>query len=248
MLAGMAKPQFGLVIIPIIFLGFQLWRHGSSIRPLLRTIAGALLVYVLLGAPLMLDPIRYGDQLWVNAATRPMVSLFAFNPWGLLVGFEVPDGNLAYVGVVLFVLGLLAATAPLWRHQDLPALLAAGCLVVFAFYFLPTRAHERYLFPAMALLAPFAAISARSLVAYLALTAAFAGGLLYALTFINSAAVAEPLADILRAGPTVWVLGLILMGAAGAEVWLLLRREGLARLAADAGHVPDPLDSGQHAG
>jgi small-conductance mechanosensitive channel len=149
---------------------------------------------------------------------------------------------------VLLVIGLLAATIPLWRHQDLPALLAAGCLVVFAFYFLPTRAHERYLFPAMALLAPFAAISARNLVAYVALTAAFAAGLLYALTYINRAAVAEPLTEILRAGPTVWILGILFIGAACAELWLLLRRDGLARLAADAGDVPDPLDSSQHAG
>jgi dolichyl-phosphate-mannose-protein mannosyltransferase len=248
MLAGMAKPQFGLVIIPIIFVAVQLWRHRSGIRPLLRTMGGALAVYVLLGVPLLLDPIRYADQLWVNAATRPMVSLFALNPWGLLVGFEIPDGNLAFIGVVLLVIGLLAATIPLWRKQDLPALLAAGCLVVFAFYFLPTRAHERYLFPAVALLAPFAAMSARSLGAYAALSLAFAAGLLYALTFINSAAVAPPFTNVLRARPTVWVIGVILIGAAGVEVWLLLRREGLARLATDAGHVADPLDPRQHPG
>ncbi|HYN63106.1 MAG TPA: hypothetical protein VES36_00760, partial [Candidatus Limnocylindrales bacterium] len=224
MLAGMAKPQFGLVAIPLVFVAFRLWRTPSGIRPLVRTAMGAMGVYVLVAAPLLLDPARYANQLWENAANRPFVSLFAFNPWGLLVGFEVPDGNLAWAGVALLVTGLLAATIPLWRRQDLPALLVAGSLVVFAFYLLPTRAHERYLFPAMALLAPFAAVSLRSLAAYLALSAAYAASLLYALTYINSAAVPEPMYDVLRAAPSVWVIGLILIGAACVEVWLLVRQ------------------------
>jgi dolichyl-phosphate-mannose-protein mannosyltransferase len=227
MLAGMAKPQFGLVIIPVVFVALWLWRTPAGIRPLARTALGALAVYVVLGAPLLLDPVRYADQLLENAGTRPFVSLFALNPWGLLVGFEVPDGWLAVVGAILLVIGLLAATIPLWRRQDLVALLVAGTLIVFAFYFLPTRAHERYLFPAMALLAPFAVLSLRGLATYLVLSAAFAASLLYALTYINSAAVPEALLGVLRATPSVWVVGLVLIGAACAEVWLLVRQSKL---------------------
>jgi dolichyl-phosphate-mannose-protein mannosyltransferase len=227
MLAGMAKPQFGLVIIPVVFVALWLWRTPAGIRPLARTALGALAVYVVLGAPLLLDPVRYADQLLENAGTRPFVSLFALNPWGLLVGFEVPDGWLAVVGAILLVIGLLAATIPLWRRQDLVALLVAGTLIVFAFYFLPTRAHERYLFPAMALLAPFAVLSLRGLTTYLVLSAAFAASLLYALTYINSAAVPEALLGVLRATPSVWVVGLVLIGAACAEVWLLVRQSKL---------------------
>jgi Gpi18-like mannosyltransferase len=224
MLAGMAKPQFGLVLIPVVFVAFRLWRSPSGVRPLARTVIGTLGVYAIIAAPLLLDPLRYADQLWQNANNRPFVSLFALNPWGLLVGFEIPDGNLAWVGVSLLVIGLLAATFPLWRRDDLPALLAAGCLVVFAFYFLPTRAHERYLFPAMALLAPFAAVSLRSLAAYLALSAAFAASLLLALTHINTAAAPNPMLEALRAAPSVWVIGLSLIAAACAETWLLVHR------------------------
>jgi dolichyl-phosphate-mannose-protein mannosyltransferase len=222
-LAGMAKPQFGLVIIPIVFVAFRLWRSPTGIRPLARTATGMLAMYAIVAAPLLLDPIRYADQLWQNASNRAFVSLFALNPWGLLVGFEVPDGGLAVIGAGLLVIGLLAATIPLWHRQDLGALLVAGSLVVFAFYFLPTRAHERYLFPAMALLAPFAVVSLRGLAAYLLLSAAFAASLLYALTYINVAAVPEALRDALRAAPSVWVIGIMLMGAACVEVWLLVR-------------------------
>lgn len=228
-LAGMTKPQFGLVIIPVVFVALHFWRTRSSFRPLLRTVVGAVVAYIVVAVPLLLDPARYADQLWENAVFRPFVSLFALNPWGLLVGFEIPDGNLAWVGITLLLIGLVAATLPLWRRQDLPALLAAGSLVVFAFYFLPTRAHERYLFPAMALLAPFAAVSLRSLAAYLALSAAFAASLLHALTYINPGGVPQPLRDILRADPAVWLIGLVLIGAACAEVWLLVRDPHLVR-------------------
>jgi Gpi18-like mannosyltransferase len=228
-LAGMTKPQFGLVIIPVVFVALHFWRTRSSLRPLLRTVVGAVVAYIVVAAPLLLDPARYADQLWENAVFRPFVSLFALNPWGLLVGFEIPDGNLAWVGVTLLLIGLAAATLPLWRRQDLPALLAAGSLVVFAFYFLPTRAHERYLFAAMALLAPFAAVSLRSLAAYLALSAAFAASLLYALTYINPGAVPDPLREILRADPAVWLIGLTLIGAACAEAWLLVQDPHLVR-------------------
>jgi hypothetical protein len=56
-----------------------------------------------------------------------------------------------------------------------------GVFVVFAFYFLPTRVHERYLFPAMAILAPLAAANWSVLAGYLLLTAGFAASMLYAL-------------------------------------------------------------------
>jgi dolichyl-phosphate-mannose-protein mannosyltransferase len=237
-LAGMAKPQFGLVIIPIAFVAFRLLRSPAGIRPLARTAMGMLAAYVVMGAPLLLDPVRYADQLWQNAGNRAFVSLFALNPWGLLIGFEVPDGGLAVVGAGLLLIGLLAATIPLWRRQDLAELLAAGSLIVFAFYFLPTRAHERYLFPAMALLVPFAVVSLRGLAAYIVLSAAFAASLLHALTYINAGAVPDRIYQVLRSPPSVWVIGITLIGAACLEVWLLIRDARLLR-------PPTPVTSRQ---
>lgn len=224
-LAGMTKPQFGLVVLPVAVVAFRRWRSSGGIRPVLRAALGGLVAYALVAAPLLLDPIRYADQLWENASNRPFVSLFALNPWGLFVGFEVPDGGLATVGVVLLLIGLGAATIPLWRRQDLPTLLAVGALIVFAFYFLPTRSHERYLFPAMALLAPFAAVSLRSLLAYLVLSLAFAASLLHALSYASPRAIAEPLRELMLTDAAPWVIGLPLIAAACAHVWLLIRRD-----------------------
>jgi hypothetical protein len=189
----------------------------------LRVVLGGLVTYALLAAPLLLDPVRYADQLWQNASNRPFVSLFALNPWGVLVGFEVPDGELAIIGLGLLVVGLVGATIPLWRRQDLYALLASGTLVVFAFYFLPTRSHERYLFPALALLAPFAAASLRFLVPYLVLSAAFAASLVHALAYAAPSSLEPALVRLMRMDLAPWVIGLPMIGAALAITWLLLR-------------------------
>jgi Gpi18-like mannosyltransferase len=221
-LAGMAKPQFGLVVILLAVAVVQAVRQQRSLRPAVRSTVAAIATYAVIAAPLLLDPIRYVDQLGSIASYKPMTSLFAMNPWGLFIGFEKPDGNLVYVGAALLIGGLFASAVPVWRRQDLATLLAASALVIFAIYFLPTRAHERYLFPAMALLAPFAAVSWRGLVAYIALSAAFGASLLYALTFINRAALTPELFDVLRTPPTVWVIGLTMMAAALAWVWLLV--------------------------
>ena len=227
-LAGMTKPQFGLVVLPVAVAAFRRWREGGGIRPLVRAALGGLVMYAVIATPLLLDPLRYADQLWENASNRPFVSLFALNPWGLLVGFEVPDGGLATVGAVLLVLGLAASMIPLWRRQDLPTLLAVGALVAFAFYFLPTRSHERYLFPAMALLAPFAAVSLRSLLAYLVLSAAFAASLLHALAYASPGSLDPGLGELLRTDAAPWLIGVPLIGAAFAHVWLLVRRDWLS--------------------
>ena len=233
-LAGLAKPQFGLVVILVGVAAFQATRQERSPRPIVRSVVAAIATYAVIATPLLLDPIRYAAQLGSIASYQPMTSLFAMNPWGLFIGFEKPDGNLVYVGGALLLAGLGAATVPVWRRQDIAVLLAAGTLVIFAVYFLPTRAHERYLFPAMALLAPFAAVSWRSLVAYLALSAAFAASLLYALSFINRGALTPEIYDVMRAPPTVWVIGLTMMAAALGLVWLLVGGTAARRLESPA--------------
>jgi hypothetical protein len=98
-------------------------------------------------------------------------------------------------------------------------------LIVFAFYFLPTRVHERYLFPAIALLAPFAATSRWSLAAYIAISLAFAASLMASLSMSMPQSFGRlPFADVLLTTAGLWAQGLILASAASAQVWLMLRR------------------------
>ncbi|MDQ4035782.1 MAG: phospholipid carrier-dependent glycosyltransferase, partial [Chloroflexota bacterium] len=89
------------------------------------------------------------------------------NPWsGLGDTFQRGDdgaiglavGSLALswqqVGTMLFVAAALLALVLVARRDDLTGILLASLLIAVAFFVLPTRVHERYLFPALALAAP----------------------------------------------------------------------------------------------
>jgi hypothetical protein len=231
-LAGLVKPQFGLALLPVVAVAAIRSRELRSWRPLMSAALGGCAAYVLVAAPLALHPGRYLGLLVNTAAFQPYTSLNAFNPWGLLVGFEVPDDPYVGAGTALLVGGLAASLLPLRRGRDLGALLAAGALLALAFYFLPTRVHERYLFPAMALLAPFALLDRARLAAYVALSLGFAASLVYALHTTTQLELPEPLADAIVSPVGVWAIGLVLIGSAVAWTWMLLidQRSRLSQL------------------
>jgi hypothetical protein len=93
-------------------------------------------------------------------------------------------------------------------------MLVVGTFVVFAFYFLPTRVHERYLFPAMAVLAPLAAVSRPVLLGYLALAAGFTLSLLYALADTTPFEMPADWEQVLLSPWMVPVLSLLILSAA----------------------------------
>ncbi len=179
--ALLIKPQFGLVLLPVAVVAILHWRATGDRAPALRAVLGGAAAYLVVALPLRMDPISYLSRVIGAGSFKEMSSANAANIWGLFHGYKIPDGDLVYVGGVLLLLGLAAALLPLLRRQDLPTILAVGVFVIFAFYFLPTRVHERYLFPAMAVLAPLAATSWRVVVAYLLLMTGFAASMLYAL-------------------------------------------------------------------
>ncbi len=221
-LAMLVKPQFGLVALPVAVVALIRGRAAGTVRPLVRVVTGAAAAYVVVALPLRLDPFRYAQRV-MNAGTfQPSTSLNAPNPWGMLVGYRIPDGPLFWVGAALLAIGLAFALLPLRYRRDLPTILAVGLFVAFAFYFLPTRVHERYLFPAMALAAPLSVASWRVLVAYLVLTAAFALTILYALVDTTSFTIARPLQDLLITRTAVIWIGLTLLAVAATLAVLLL--------------------------
>jgi hypothetical protein len=223
-IAGLVKPQFGLVLLPVLVVAVRDWRAHHRREPMIRVGVGALVAYLAVAGPLLLDPIRLVSAVGGVAFMKPVVSVAAPNPWALLVGYGVPDGGYAILGAALLLAGLVAALLPLRRGHDLWTLLAVGALMVFAFYFLPTRVHERYLFPAMALLAPFAAVSWPGLVAYVAMSLAFAASLIAALAVAMPHAIGRlPIAEPLLTPAALWAQGLTLGLSALAFVWLMLR-------------------------
>jgi len=218
MLSLLVKPQFGLVGLPVLVVASLHLIGQRDPRPLLRAAAAGVATYALVAIPLRLDPLFYWDLVSAAATRQPMTSLYAPNPWGLLTGYEQSDGGLAVVGMVLLLTGLAASQVRLLWRRDTLTLLAVGMGVVFAFYFLPTRVHERYLFPAMALAAPFAALQVRSLVPYLLLSSAFALSLIQSLLQITLWRLDEPLHSFLISPGLTWAAGLVLLGAAATLI------------------------------
>lgn len=218
MLALLMKPQFGLVLLPVLTVAAVEALRTHRWRPPMAVLGVAMGVYVVVALPLGLDPFRYADQLGNVTNHLPDASLYAMNPWGLLMGFETPERGFGVLGGALLLVGLALAVLPLVRRSDLPTLLACGAFVVFAFYFLPTRVHERYLFPAMAVLAPLAVTGLPRLIAYLGLSLGFGAAMLYALVVVTPFGLPDAIEKPLLTPFAVWTMGIALLGYALAWV------------------------------
>lgn len=230
--AGLAKPQFGLVALPVLVVaGQRLWRRDS--RPLAAVVAGGAVAGLAIGAFLGLSPIRWAEGFSGTATFQPDTSLNAINLWGVLVGFEIDDAPYVGIGAVLLLAGLIVSLLPLRRGHDLAIVLTVGLMLAFAFYFLPTRVHERYLFPAFAVAAPLAAVDGRRLAAYASLSIGFTGTLLRALVLTTPFTLPAELTALLSADWMVWVLFILLVGSAVTLVRLGLTGAGRALLATD---------------
>lgn len=220
MLAALLKPQFGLVLLPVLIVAVMEAVRTRRRGPPLQAVLAAVAVYAVVALPLRLDPIRYASELSSVTNNLPDASLFAMNPWGLLMGFETPDRGFALLGAALLLAGLALAILPLLRRADLPTLLACGAFVAFAFYFLPTRVHERYLFPAFAVLAPLSVTSLPRLVAYIGLSLAFGAAMLYALVVVTPFSLPDAIQQPLLTPIAIWTIGIVLM--AFALCWIVL--------------------------
>lgn len=228
--ATLVKPQFGLAVLPVIVLAALRARRLRTIRPLTDAAIGMLLAGLLVTIPVALAPWHYLGLLGDTAVRQPETSLHAFNPWGLFVGFGIPDEPYVLIGTTLLAAGIVGCLWGLRRRPDLAVVLAAGALLTLAFYFLPTRVHERYLFPAIAVLAPFAPAGLAPMMAFVSLSIGFSAGLLFALHETTPFDLPEPWAAWITSDVGVWVIGATMMGSAVAWAWLLgVRRPRLPR-------------------
>jgi Gpi18-like mannosyltransferase len=211
-LAGLVKPQYGVVLAPIlavILLRRHVFAIGSGPRPSwgptrlrrwldeeqgpLRLVTSAvvgLAVLIVLSAPFSLDLIGLAKHLASAAGGYPFLTVNANNPWALLGtagnapyasgGGWSPDvaGTNAYgstftaaqvailglppviIGTALLIAGFLIGAVQLGLRDDRRSILLAAAYLSLAFFILPTRVHERYLFPVFALL-PLLAIRDR---------------------------------------------------------------------------------------
>ncbi len=238
-LAAMIKPQFGIALIVVLAAAVIIWVRRADWQPAARVVISAGGTVLALGLPFRSGPGELIELVRSAAETYPFTSLYAFNIWSIVGDFWKPDDAYAAIGVVLVLVGLAAACALAWRRQDAATLLAAGALAACAFYFLPTRAHERYLFPAFALLLPLAAVRARLLLPYVALSVSFALSLYFAFTRYPQNDLTAPgwLEGTLFTRNGQIVIALVMLGVTGYIAWRLWRAD--ASLEADLELVGD---------
>ena len=252
--------------------GLREWgaRERGPIR-IVTSVAASLATAVLLSLPFRMSIIDLAVQVARTAGGYPYLTVNAYNPWALLTrngdglaangqwirdasGPSPSDAGFAFgpvpavlVGSALLLAAVLAVGWLVWRRPDRLTILVGLSALAVAFFVLPTRVHERYMFPFFALGAILAAVSGRWRIAYVALSV---------VNFLNTYVVLTTLypgnpsiSDWLGIGPDIRTAGVITVVALvhlAGFVWIgsQLRRGAGARLAAEihanraAGHSP----------
>ncbi|CAN5801820.1 hypothetical protein BH20CHL5_BH20CHL5_05180 [soil metagenome] len=229
--AVLVKPQFG--IAAVILLAVIVFRDDGVRRSeaLARATLGGLAAYLAVTVPLGLAPADLVEIVSESSERMAFASLHGFNAWGLLFGFETDDGPLVYLGLALLAAGVMLSVSLLRMRRDIAGTFAVAALVALSIYFLPTRVHERYLFPVIALLTPLVAFQPKLLRPYVALSGAFSLSLLYALIRgRRSGAIEVPQRlEQLLDWPGVPLISLALMAAAAwcaMRLWPIFREAG----------------------
>jgi Gpi18-like mannosyltransferase len=151
----------------------------------------------------------------------------------------------ALVGAALFLIVAAVVLAAVARRPDRLTMLVAASVLAIAFFVLPTRVHERYLFPLAALGAILAAVSLRWRIAYVLASAAMFANMYVVLTTYYPDN--PQISDWLGIGgalsaPLGVAVAAITQAAVLAWAFMQLREEavdGLTESAALAGHPPD---------
>jgi dolichyl-phosphate-mannose-protein mannosyltransferase len=152
-LGVLAKPQ-SIALLPLI--AFLIFKKKGWRRLLTSILAGAVTLFAVIIPFEWSNPITFLTDIYFGAyGGYEYNSINAFNMWAL-GGLWVPDGNLFIVGWVLF--GAFAAFTLYVLYKRFNAsgemlVLFSAFMLFFGFFMLPTRIHERYLFPALSILA-----------------------------------------------------------------------------------------------
>ena len=170
---------------------------GGPVRILTTTLVG-LVTATLICLPFGITIVGLLQQIVQTAGGYPYLTVNAYNPWALVTmdgaglassGTWIRDApnpeNAAdpfftvlgipavLVGTTFIGAAIVALMVVLWRrHDDRRALLVALAVMAIAFFVLPTRVHERYLYPFFALGAILLALQPRWAAVYAVLAVA----------------------------------------------------------------------------
>ncbi|MGO8805596.1 MAG: hypothetical protein ACLQO7_03180 [Candidatus Bathyarchaeia archaeon] len=218
--AILTKPQ-GIALAPLV--AFLIYKKNGLKETILSVVAFAVTVFVVI---LPFDwsgsPITFLTNIYFVAYKGyAYTSINAFNLWGLISGMWVPDGFLNIVGWALFgVFAIFTLYLLNKRFKTSSEFIAvyAAFMLLFAFFMLPTRIHERYMFPAIAAMALMVPFIKKARLIYAVLTATFLINISYVLYQLNS----HPYAPNLTGDPvvlTVSAINLLMLIYASIVMW-----------------------------
>ncbi len=180
----LALGAFYLVVLPF---GFGL-DHEPAADPLLVSIVEAFEGLPQAFSVWPLAVIEYLERMFGTAGGYGYLTVNAFNAWALVgvdggpslaEALRWSDDSIRLVGpipgviigAVLLVAGFLWGVGRAAIRDDRWTLIVAVTFLAIAFFILPTRVHERYIFPAVALMPLLAVVSGRWALALLLLSA-----------------------------------------------------------------------------
>jgi Gpi18-like mannosyltransferase len=212
-IAILTKPQ-GIALAPLLI--YLIFRKNGIKNLLISVAVFAATVFVVILPFEWSNPLTFLSKIYFGAYSGyQYTSINAFNLWGLF-GLWQPDGNLYILGWALF--GGFAVFAVYVLHKRFKVsgdALAIFCafMLFFAFFMLPTRIHERYLFPAISMLALLFPLMKKARLFYVVLTATLLVNQAYVLAYLNSANPFIPNGDLVVLAVSVINLVMFLYGA-----------------------------------
>jgi len=182
----LTKPQ-SVALLPLI--AFLIFKKNGWRRLLTSILAGAATLFLVIIPFNWINPITFLTEIYLGAyGGYKFTSVNAFNMWAL-GGLWMPDGNLFILGWILF--GALIVFSLYLLHKRFNAseeliVLFSAFVLLFGFFMLPTRIHERYLFPTLSILALIFPLLKKIRPIYGILSFTFFVNQAYVLSFLNS--------------------------------------------------------------
>jgi Gpi18-like mannosyltransferase len=192
----LTKPQ-GIALAPLVV--YLIYRK-NGLKNLLSSIAVfAATIFAVIFPFEWSNPVTFLTTNYFGALNSfQYTTVNAFNLWALN-GLWVGDDKFFIVGWAMF--GTFSVFTIYWLHKRFHVsseLLAVFCafMLFFAFFMLPTRIHERYLFPAISMLALMFPLIKVARPFYVVLTGTLLVNQAYVLYYLHLGFSAIPIADL----------------------------------------------------
>jgi Gpi18-like mannosyltransferase len=219
-LSVLTKPQ-GIALAPLIAY-LILRQYKVQWRRLVTSLVTVVATVFVVIIPFeWSNPLTFLTNIYFNAYNNPayqVTSLNAFNVWALR-GMWIPDtpgisfvtpnsiGWAMFAALTVFTLYLVHKRRDVSKEA---LVLFAAFVLLFGFFMLPTRIHERYLFPAISMLALLFPFIKKTRPLYVVLTATLFVNISYVLYWLNVYATAGyPYGPNLSGDPVVLAVSVI---------------------------------------